>query len=435
MNMYGNISKKQPSARKFSVLCQFVATIFLISLISTINPRTGWGKTDQPPAGEPKKTTDSKNMLKQESRDISLQKEAQHSIDIGLNWLKSKQNKDGSWSSPDYPAVTALAVLGFLRDPSSSAGHNQYSAAVKKALKYIMGKVQPDGGIYTPDKGLATYNTSICLTALVATGDPAYNDTIQKARNFLVSLQQDEGKAGVVDNLYDGGIGYGGKEKHSDMSNMYFAIEALRVSEKRETDQKEKPLDLKQVQSKDLDWQAALRFIERCQNNPQSNDQPWASSDPNNYGGFVYFPGSSKAGEEKLPDGKTTLRSYGSMTYAGLLSFIYAQVKKDDPRVRAAYDWIRNHYTLEENPGLGLQGLYYNYHTMAKALAVYGEEEFQVKGRQDKVNWRKELLAKLISVQKGDGYWVNDQGRWWENDPALVTSYAILTMEIALAGY
>ena len=58
------------------------------------------------------------------------------------------------------------------------------------------------------------------------------------------------------------------------------------------------------------------------------------------------------------------------MTYAGLKSMIYAGLTADDPRVKAAYDYITKHYTLDENPGLGQQGLYYYYQTFAKALAA-----------------------------------------------------------------
>ena len=61
------------------------------------------------------------------------------------------------------------------------------------------------------------------------------------------------------------------------------------------------------------------------------------------------------------------------MTYAGLKSFLYAGLKKDDMRVKAAMDWIKRHYDLTENPGVGKQGLFYYYHVFAKALAVYGD--------------------------------------------------------------
>ncbi|MGA1875406.1 MAG: prenyltransferase/squalene oxidase repeat-containing protein [bacterium] len=423
-------SKNKVPVRKSAAVFHALLVVFIAML--AISPGYGW--SGEKSLKDKEKPEDSRSYLKQKKLDVSLRKEAQHSIDIALNWLKQKQNEDGSWSNPDYPAVTALVALGFLRDPSSPLKQTQYPPFLQKSLKFIVGKVQPDGGIYTPEKGLANYNTSICLTALAAGGDPAYHSIIKGARNFLVSLQKDEGVKGVSDNPTDGGIGYGTKD-HSDMSNMYLALEALYVSRHTEIDTQEKSLDSGKVKEKDLNWQAALKFIERCQNNPSHNDQPWASDDKDNYGGFVYFPGNSKAGEVPLAGGKTALRSYGSMTYAGLLSFIYAQLERDDPRVQAAYQWITRHYSLDENPGLGQQGLYYNYHTMAKALAVYGEEKIPVEGREEKVAWRKELLEKLIELQKGEGCWLNENGRWWESDPVLVTAYAVLAMEIALSGY
>ena len=76
------------------------------------------------------------------------------------------------------------------------------------------------------------------------------------------------------------------------------------------------------------------------------------------------------------------LRSYGSMTYAGLKSMIFAGVKADDPRVKAAVKWIKTHYTSGRNPGMELHepatpeaGLYYYLHTFAKALAALGHNE------------------------------------------------------------
>jgi squalene-hopene/tetraprenyl-beta-curcumene cyclase len=56
------------------------------------------------------------------------------------------------------------------------------------------------------------------------------------------------------------------------------------------------------------------------------------------------------AGEQKLKIVKP-LRSYGSMSYAGLLSMIHAQVDKNDPRVKAVIDWLSKNYTHDENPG------------------------------------------------------------------------------------
>ena len=45
--------------------------------------------------------------------------------------------------------------------------------------------------------------------------------------------------------------------------------------------------------------------------------------------------------------------------------------------------------------------------------------------------WREELVRKIISLQRPDGSWINDNNRWWENDPVLVTSYSLLALEFA----
>ena len=56
------------------------------------------------------------------------------------------------------------------------------------------------------------------------------------------------------------------------------------------------------------------------------------SDDPENKGGMIYFPGKSMAGRAKGSEsGRTALRSYGSISYAGMLSYAYADLANDDP--------------------------------------------------------------------------------------------------------
>ena len=125
---------------------------------------------------------------------------------------------------------------------------------------------------------------------------------------------------------------------------------------------------------------------------------------------------------------KAPLRTYGSMSYAGLQSLIYAQVKKDDPRIKAVMEWLSRNFTLAENPGMDEQGLYYYYQTMSKALSAAGVDELTL-ADGSKVDWRDELAKTLINKQKSDGSWVNTNNRWWEADPVLVTSYTVLALE------
>ena len=351
-------------------------------------------------------------------KNLSLRNEVQLSIDRALGWLKAQQQADGHWSVAEHPALTALPTMAFLRAPGPKG---RDAAVTGKALEFIRGNAKPDGGIYTT--GLSNYNTSIALMALLEGDNPKDDAIIEAARKFITGMQA---KGMALESL-DGGIGYGPTgvspaRKHPDMDNTLFALEALRAYRLARPTSELAP-------AKDLDWNAAIGFLTRCQNLPGQNKEPWASGDPANKGGFVYFPGNSKAGEQDLPDGKKALRSYGSMTYAGLLSFNYADVKKDDPRVVAALDWLRQNYSTDENPGLGKRG-YYNYlHLMTKALVSAGVQQLETADGK-KIDWKPEVAKKLIDIQKGDGQWVNDVGGFMENDPVLVTSYCTLTLDL-----
>ncbi len=114
------------------------------------------------------------------------------------------------------------------------------------------------------------------------------------------------------------------------------------------------------------------------------------------------------------------------MSYAGLLSMLYADLEKDDPRVAAVTDWLNSNFTVKENPGLGQQGLYYYFNVMAKALTAANIDTLTTEDGK-KIDWRKELSQTILSAQREDGSWFNKNSRWWENQPELVTCYAVLT--------
>jgi squalene-hopene/tetraprenyl-beta-curcumene cyclase len=175
----------------------------------------------------------------------------------------------------------------------------------------------------------------------------------------------------------------------------------------------------------------ARTLVSRCQNmESENNTTQFAPKNPD--GGFYYTPaagGTSQAGETA----EGGLRSYGSMTYAGLKSMIHAGVGPDDPRVKAAFAWICKFYDVGSNPGMGDAGLYYYYHTFAKALDAMGVDELE-DAQGVSHNWRRELLAELVKRQNADGSWVNENPRWLEGDPALVTGYALLTLSYCRPG-
>jgi squalene-hopene/tetraprenyl-beta-curcumene cyclase len=355
--------------------------------------------------------------------DVSLRQEIQRAIERGLAWLEQSQNTNGYWSTADHPALTALALIAFKGDPAGRY-RSAEPAWVQRAYAFILECRQPDGGIHRTN--LANYNTALSLLALLAADKPAYTPAILQARRFLIGQQIDLGEKGKVDTVFDGGVGYGSKSEHSDMSNTLLALEALHYSRRLAQDQPGAP---------DLNWPSAIHFLQNCQNLPGYNPQDWVSDDPKDKGGFVYFPGQSMAGARtNAATGRVALRSYGSISYAGMLSYIYADLKREDPRVLAVYEWLRQNYTLEENPGLGAEGLFYYFHTMSKALTAYGAKALELGGGRQ-VNWRRELGLKLLNCQQRDGSWFNEQqGRWWEKDPALVTAYCVHALELIYRG-
>ncbi|MFC1715014.1 prenyltransferase/squalene oxidase repeat-containing protein [Candidatus Poribacteria bacterium] len=326
--------------------------------------------------------------------DKELKSEIKASIDRGLRFLKDQQEENGSYMH--HPGMTALVASAFMRSPRHYTEDD--GPFVGNAIKFIVGMAKPDGSIY--DRDLPNYNTSVALMVLVQTKNPAYRDLVEGAQRFLMGLQADEDVGYEPGDKMYGGIGYGG-DLRPDMSNLQFALTALKDS----------------GVPKDADvWEKAIKFIERCQNRSESNDQPWAGDD----GGFVYYPGNSMAGDTK---------SYGTMTYNGVLSFIHANVDKNDDRVQAAVRWIKDNYTLEENPPIGAQGLYYYYHTMSKALTVYGEPTItDSDGVQH--NWYEELARKVMEHQREDGSWLNEEDRWMESVPTLATAYCVLALSI-----
>ncbi|MCX6873403.1 MAG: terpene cyclase/mutase family protein [Verrucomicrobia bacterium] len=348
----------------------------------------------------------------------SLQQEMRQAIARGNAWLKEQQKATGQWDDEGLPAFTALALTAASRDPNLDR-KAAAPAHLEKGYTWLLAQQKEDGGIY--NRGLSVYNTATALTALMAAGRSDYEAAAVKARKHLIDNQWDLGEKGKTDNPNDGGIGYGSKKDRSDLSNTYLAIEALALSKKVIEDGKfgTQP---------DLDWGAAITFISRCQNLEETNDQEFASSDPKNKGGFIYSPTESKAGDEKLPNDRTALRSYGSMSYAGLLSFIYAKVSADDPRVVAVKEWLGKNYTVTENPGMGPEGLYYYYQTMAKALTAANLNTLKLENGTE-VDWRNDLGKKLLSRQRENGSWVNDDGRWMESNPVLVTAYTVLALE------
>lgn len=346
-------------------------------------------------------------------------------INSGLEFLKTQQKTDGSWQNPQEPiGVTAIVLKAFVQQPPYSSKTPLVARGYEKLLSYQL----DSGGIYK--NSLACYNTAIAISALSAANDPSFKPAINKAVTYLKNLQWVGDMTTPEGNRFDkswyGGWGYGGGKtsgSRPDLSNTQMALDALHDAGIPKTDPA---------------YEAAIAFVSSLQNRKASNSSAWATDD----GGFIYSPGPTGQGESPsgsytTADGQKHFNSYGSMTYAGLKSFIYAGLTKQDPRVQAAFAWISGHFTLDENPGMAALGpdnakfgLFYYYMTLSRALSAYNAP--RITDEHAKLHdWRLELIDQLAQQQHPDGSWSGEK-RWMENNPVLVTAYSILSLEEAV---
>lgn len=349
------------------------------------------------------------------------------------DWLVKQQGEDGMWRIGKYPSTGYTALVAYALAGAPEFVRKQYDGAVNKAVAQVLKKQNDDGSFSELQGANKSYVSSVVVMLLVTLDKEKHKEPIKKVEAFLVQAQAKKG----VDK---GGSGYGDVEikivdgkpqiqvqDKADLSNTSFVIEALEKSG---------------LSAESEYYQYVAEFLSKLQQNSETNTDPEylkllaeRGIRIGDDGGFVYSPFESKAGEVTGPDGTKTMKTYASMTYAGLKSLIYAHLKKEDPRVQAAMKWIKKNYTLEINAGFGvdevkrthLQGLFYYYMSFAKALNAYAEATLETEDGK-KHEWARDLAEKLLTIQKAaEGQaWTNENPRWGESDPVLTTSYVLI---------
>jgi squalene-hopene/tetraprenyl-beta-curcumene cyclase len=331
-------------------------------------------------------------------------------VEKGAAYLLRCQAADGHWSDAQMPALTALPLWALSTVPCAPAAASRRAVALDKAAAFVRATQRPDGGFYVPKpgrggSGLGNYNTSVCLTALFES-KKAPVAVLLKARDYIASSQL------TGDDTMAGGFGYDrlSRRRYADLSNTSYALDAMRRTAALE--------EFRSGARVDVDWARALAFVDTL----RKKEGP-------DKGGAAYNARTPQAGTATNAAGRVHLRAYGSMSYAAVLSMCSARLTKADARVRNTLAYCADNWSLDENPGMGRQGLYYYYDILARALAAAGVETLTAPdGRV--IRWKSELAAKLVSLQKSDGSWSNDNNRFWEADPVLCTSFALITLQL-----
>jgi squalene-hopene/tetraprenyl-beta-curcumene cyclase len=450
-----------------------------------------------------------------------------------IDFLRTQQDPaTGGWSvptepgRPHLPAISSLVLTGMLMQP----GLDHRDAHIARGAAYVLSFARDDGGIY--DSMLPVYNTAISISMLTRLNTPEALARIAPGVEFLKRSQwgapEPVGIAGTgketpavvtADNPNFGGLGYGNRGR-PDLSNLAFTIQAWHDAGLPKDDP---------AFARAITFLQRVQMLEKLPDGTPVNEMAYAKG--STQGGFIYATGENEqttgqgnswAGmiEETLSDGTkaSRLRAYGSVTYSGFKSYIYAGLTPTDPRVQAAVNWTRDNYTLAENPGLGTDGYYYYIALFGRAMKALGRDSIEVtrfapyrstiwvSGLRDgaeandlrnafsahgKVagvtlvpdprtgkptgnafvqfaaedearkaaasmngaevlgtpittsmtnspdvpqvrNWRADLIAQLELMQNADGSFRSVDDRWMENNPSLITAYALLSLQEAL---
>lgn len=362
-----------------------------------------------------------------------LDKKVGDAIVRARKFLLSKRDEaTGSWKNPVAAGFTALAATALV----ASTPREQVASdpVITKALQFLAAAQKPDGSVNSNDR-FTTYETSAAVGAFATAKIAAFASAQAKARDYLAKSQiTDEASASF------GGFPYVSKSDPTapaDLSNLQFAVAAAHDAELKDPEF----------------WARVAKYLARVQNRSETNTYSLKREDKEigkeveivsgNDGGAGYGPGMSKAGLIARPDGKFETRSYGSMTYALLKCLLFAGAKADDARVAAAVAWIQKNFAVDRNPGFesakdpvkaSQQGYFYYLLTMSRALAEYekatGKPLVVTDAAGKAHDWRKEVSAQLVGLQKPDGSWANPVDRWEESDPVLVTAYAVQALAL-----
>ena len=337
-------------------------------------------------------------------------------------WLLSQQQPDGALvpGKTFTLGVTSMAVVALSSPPHAlTADH----PAMAKALTFIDSFKQKDGGVYALDEGMGNYTTSLALQ-VYARLRPQDQVSITAAQRYLLGLQNTN-----KDSIGFGGIGYGDKGPgHEDLSNTSYALSALRDSGV--------PADNPQLQ-------AALKFLEKCQDLSTVNKQPWvgAAGGKNGPGGAVYGPADAKGSWEKQdPTQSEKFTTTGTMSYSLLSSYLTLELSPEDPRVVAALGWVKGAYQFDSNPGMAsgkeMQGLFHYYTLMSRTFALLKTDTIDL-GNGRIVDWRSDLFASITSKAqhmtldngRKAAFWINSAPRWAEGMPHLTTAYMLRALK------
>jgi len=321
--------------------------------------------------------------------DQALRQQVLQAISNAQKAIIRLQKRDGSWPNSRYPGneigLTGLATLSLL-----NSGIAPDHEAVRKAVTWLK---RPEN---MPER---TYDLSMSLMALAASGDPTVHGRISRMAQTLEEYQHRGNEAGAW--------GYRDELNYSDNSNTQFAILAL-----REAVYAGVPVD------RDV-WQRTQDFFLAAQQGPVDlpNGAPWRYTS-----GYAPSGSMTVAGIASLTITSSMLIDDADVNAAGEFDCCRQNPAPAEAAIDAGVRWLSAHFRIRSNPGSENWPLYYLY-GLERAGRFTGHRFF---GEHD---WYREGAEFLVSSQSlRDGIWQNRQ-----EDDVAGTSLALLFLAKGLA--
>lgn len=291
-------------------------------------------------------------------------------IDRALEFLKSIQERDGSWhlQGPPSCASTGLAVMAFL-----SAGHlpgeGPYGATVEKGIRWVL-RHQSPAGVFD-DSGIQMYHHGICTLMLAeAAGmtDAKLGAEIRAALGKAVAVIL---KAQARDGPARGGWRYLVNSNDADVSVTGWQLLALRAAKNLGADVPAERID------------RALAYVLSCRD---------AAS-----GGFCYTPGSQM-----------------TIPCTGTAVLCLEICGKDRQRSREVLQ--AGSVLLRNPPQVGSEHFFYSIYYGAQATFQLGNNYWNF--------YRPHLHKALFDSQQNNGSWIDEYG------PAYATAMSVLALTV-----
>ena len=304
--------------------------------------------------------------------DAATRQDAEATLARGVAWLQAQQAATGRIGSNEHVAVTALA----LRAVKLGGG----SFAVGKSEQFLNAFLASN----PTNPGFATFNAEVCRKVLRLPDPPGQAKQFDWATTLALRDRDDSARS-------------------------------------------------REFELREIAWQKQRSELAKQGRDPDKFTAESLARTVVPASGLMPVVAASQP--QARP--RRARRGYGSMTYDGMMRLLHDDPKGNDPRVDAMVDWAERGWSLDENPGKGKAGLFYFYHAMAKCLDASGEEEILPLTGGAPIRWREEVVRKLVALQhidkeKHTGYWVNENKSYMEDDPVLVTAYAMLALERAM---